>query len=80
MFDVITKASKPENLSWCTCSEEICENQLGGKVAWNMQGEGWKGYKPKKEGVIAAVQSFSQNQNLAELEAGRRAIDSKLFY
>ena len=26
LFDVITKASKPENYSWCTCSEEICEN------------------------------------------------------
>ena len=33
--DVIKSASLPSSYSWCTCSEEICEQQLGGRVAWN---------------------------------------------
>merc|ERR1711907_11034 len=29
--EAIKEASKdPNNLSWCTCSEQICEKQLGG--------------------------------------------------
>lgn len=36
----------PNNLSWCTCSEEICKEQLGGKVAWNLNGAGWSGCSP----------------------------------
>ena len=46
LFRAITAASNASSLSWCTCSEEICEEQLGGRVAWNMNGRGWKGYLP----------------------------------
>lgn len=44
--DVIKAASKPSSYSWCTCSEEICTQQLGGQVAWNQNGAGWKGFLP----------------------------------
>ncbi|KAK9867988.1 hypothetical protein WJX84_010855 [Apatococcus fuscideae] len=44
--DVIKAASKPSSYSWCTCSEEICTQQLGGRVAWNQNGAGWKGFRP----------------------------------
>ena len=40
-------AKDPKNLSWCTCSEEICTQQLHGQVSWNMNGVGWKGTNPK---------------------------------
>ncbi|BDA51108.1 hypothetical protein COCOBI_17-3280 [Coccomyxa sp. Obi] len=43
---VIKAASNESNYSWCTCSEEICTEQLHGRVAWNMNGVGWKGYLP----------------------------------
>ena len=46
LFAAITAASNASSYSWCTCSEEICEEQLGGRVAWNMNGRGWKGYLP----------------------------------
>jgi hypothetical protein len=49
--DVIARASSQENPSWCTCSEEICTEQLGGSVAWNMQGAGWKGFRPRSGGI-----------------------------
>ena len=49
LADVIRAASNSSNYSWCTCSEEICLEQLGGKVAWNMQGLGWKGYVPRRD-------------------------------
>lgn len=26
---------------------QICTQQLRGRVAWNMQGEGWKGFRPR---------------------------------
>lgn len=26
---------------------QICTEQLGGSVAWNMNGEGWKGFRPR---------------------------------
>ncbi|KAK9818442.1 hypothetical protein WJX74_000998 [Apatococcus lobatus] len=44
--DVIKAASKPSSYSWCTCSEEICTQQLEGRVAWNQNGAGWKGFLP----------------------------------
>jgi hypothetical protein len=47
LADVIAQASSLENPSWCTCSEEICTKQLHGRVAWNMQGAGWKGFRPR---------------------------------
>jgi hypothetical protein len=31
----IRAASDPSNLSWCTCSEYVCEELLGGKVTWD---------------------------------------------
>lgn len=40
---VIKAASNDSNYSWCTCSEEICIEQLRGFVQWNMNGQGWKG-------------------------------------
>jgi hypothetical protein len=43
---VIKAASNATNYSWCTCSEEICREQLGGQVAWNMHGIGHLGYTP----------------------------------
>jgi len=43
---VIKAASNDSNYSWCTCSEEICTEQLRGFVQWNMNGNGWKGYVP----------------------------------
>ena len=30
----IKRNSDPNNYSWCTCTEHICENQLKGKVEW----------------------------------------------
>lgn len=39
---VIKAASNDSNYSWCTCSEEICTEQLRGFVQWNMNGNGWK--------------------------------------
>ena len=49
LYDAIMTASQDQsNLSWCTCSEEICTEQLGGTVTWNMHGEGWKGFRPKR--------------------------------
>ena len=39
----IKAASNDSNYSWCTCSEEICTEQLRGYVQWNMNGDGWKG-------------------------------------
>jgi hypothetical protein len=47
---VIKAASNSTNYSWCTCSEEICTEQLGGHVAWNMNGLGWSGYVPPQRG------------------------------
>lgn len=47
---VIKAASNSSNYSWCTCSEEICTEQLGGRVAWNMNGIGYKGYVPPRMG------------------------------
>jgi hypothetical protein len=47
---VIRQASNSSSYSWCTCSEEICEEQLGGRVAWNQHGEGWRGYLPRRGG------------------------------
>uniref|UniRef100_A0A7S0ZLD8 Uncharacterized protein n=1 Tax=Timspurckia oligopyrenoides TaxID=708627 RepID=A0A7S0ZLD8_9RHOD len=44
--DVIMAASQKESYSWCTCSEEICEQQLHGRVQFNMNGIGWRGYLP----------------------------------
>ena len=26
---------------------QICTEQLKGRVAWNMQGSGWKGFRPR---------------------------------
>lgn len=49
--DVIRQASDADNPSWCTCSEEICTEQLGGVVAWNMNGEGWKGFRPREQRI-----------------------------
>jgi hypothetical protein len=48
---VIKAASNSTNYSWCTCSEEICTEQLGGRVAWNQNGVGWKGYVPPPRGT-----------------------------
>ncbi len=45
---VIKAASNSTSYSWCTCSEEICTEQLGGRVAWNQNGLGWKGYVPPR--------------------------------
>lgn len=49
---VIKAASNSSNYSWCTCSEEICTEQLGGRVAWNMNGMGYKGYVPPRDGRV----------------------------
>lgn len=46
LLRAITAASNATSYSWCTCSEEICEEQLKGRVEWNMNGRGWKGYLP----------------------------------
>lgn len=46
VLQVIKAASNSSSYSWCTCSEEICEQQLGGRVAWNQHGVGWKGFAP----------------------------------
>jgi len=46
LLQVIKAASNSSSYSWCTCSEEICEEQLGGRVAWNQHGVGWKGFAP----------------------------------
>jgi hypothetical protein len=43
---VIKAASNATSYSWCTCSEEICREQLGGKVQWNQNGVGHSGYLP----------------------------------
>lgn len=45
---VIKEASNSSSYSWCTCSEEICTEQLQGKVAWNQNGIGWKGFAPPR--------------------------------
>lgn len=37
LYGPITRNSDPSNYSWCTCSEKICLDQLGGKVEWNMR-------------------------------------------
>lgn len=47
--EVIRAASDPSNYSWCTCSEEICTQQLGGRVAWNQHGAGWTGFRPSSQ-------------------------------
>lgn len=47
---VIKTASNSSSYSWCTCSEEICTQQLGGRVAWNQNGVGWQGYLPPRSG------------------------------
>ena len=45
LYTAIKSGNKsPVNLSWCTCSEEICTEQLQGTVEWNMHGVGWKGF------------------------------------
>ena len=62
LLEVITKASKPESYSWCTCSEEICLQQLGGRVAWNQHGAGWKGYKPDVNNVLEAREGFQNDE------------------
>jgi hypothetical protein len=36
----IRSVSRPESYSWCTCSIDVCENQLGGKVQWILQPDG----------------------------------------
>ena len=37
LYTSIMEASKDHrNLSWCTCTELICTNQLKGRVAWNL--------------------------------------------
>jgi len=36
----IKEASSPQSYSWCTCSVDICEGQLGGKVLWMLQPDG----------------------------------------
>ena len=46
---VIKSASNASSPTWCTCSEEICTEQLGGRVAWNQNGMGWKGYVPPRQ-------------------------------
>lgn len=51
--DVIRAASTNASFSWCTCSEEICEEQLGGRVAWNQNGMGWRGYRADPRRVRA---------------------------
>jgi len=43
---VIKAASNSSSYSWCTCSEEICTEQLGGRVAWNQNGVGHLGHMP----------------------------------
>lgn len=50
LADVIRSASNSSSYSWCTCSEEICEEQLGGRVEWNQLGMGWKGFVPRRDG------------------------------
>ena len=50
LADVIRSASNSSSYSWCTCSEEICEEQLGGRVEWNQLGIGWKGFVPRRDG------------------------------
>lgn len=68
---VIREASQPENYSWCTCSEEICTQQLGGRVAWNQHGSGWSGYRPSQRGaVLNALTGLGQGS--AAAAAGRR--------
>ena len=53
LFDSIKSAAKdPNNLSWCTCSEEICTQQLHGEVEWNMNGVGWKGLRGRDLGPL----------------------------
>lgn len=32
---MIRAASDPSSYSWCTCSEVVCEELLGGRVAWD---------------------------------------------
>ncbi|KAH7623686.1 hypothetical protein NADE_008509 [Nannochloris sp. 'desiccata'] len=47
---VIKAASNSTSWSWCTCSEEICRDQLGGTVLWNQNGMGHSGYLPPIDG------------------------------
>lgn len=54
---VIKSASNASSYSWCTCSENICEMQLGGRVAWNMHGVGHKGYLPSYTGPVYNARS-----------------------
>lgn len=35
--NVIKRNSDKSNYSWCTCSEKICTEQLGGKVEWDQR-------------------------------------------
>ncbi|GAB0489499.1 hypothetical protein MMPV_000718 [Pyropia vietnamensis] len=51
--DVIKAASSNSSYSWCTCSEEICEEQLRGRVAWNQNGVGWRGFRADPRRVRA---------------------------
>jgi hypothetical protein len=63
---VIKAASNSTSYSWCTCSEEICTEQLGGRVAWNQNGLGWKGYVPPRDRhttAYNAVTGLPANQN-----------------
>ena len=34
LAEPIKRNSDSSSYSWCTCSESICYNQLGGTVAW----------------------------------------------
>lgn len=51
--DVIRQASTNASYSWCTCSEEICIEQLRGRVAWNQNGAGWRGFRADPRRVRA---------------------------
>lgn len=51
--DVIRQASSNSSYSWCTCSEEICVDQLRGRVAWNQNGAGWRGFRADPRRVRA---------------------------
>ena len=61
LLTVIKSAAKdPNNLSWCTCSEEICTQQLKGQVEWNMNGKGWKGLQGRDLGPLGLTLEAQQ--------------------
>ena len=72
---MIREASRPGNYSWCTCSEEICTQQLGGRAAWNQHGAGWSGHRPSREGAVFNALTGLKGQGpaaTAAAEEGRR--------